>query len=362
MAIAAALARVRKVWSWQSSRSLLFVAGVITVIISLFEITLDPLAMLREVVSNFITCLSITFIVATLTSAVGMVRLGRDWKRFFLLLALLALGGMLGGLLSWAINDLFFSVRMTHPYIFLLIVAVLAIIFGLAFLAYENVSLRLDEAVARLAEKKVQEEKLLRLKTKAELEALRARVNPHFLFNTLNSVASLIPVDPPRAEALLQRMSNLFRYILSAGDRGFVPLDEELDIVDEYLAIEKVRLGARLDYFIDRGDALDSVKIPGMLLQPLIENSVKYGIAPQKNGGRIEVTCRRHEDRCAITISDTGKGFDLDAVEEGFGIGSVRQRLELDYPGSHVFDITVDGGVKIDITLPITHEIQNSPR
>jgi LytS/YehU family sensor histidine kinase len=341
---------------------LLAAAVGITVVISLFEIKLDPLAMLREVVSNFIICVSITFLTSTLTSAFGMVRLGRDWKRFLLLLVLLATGGILGGLLSWGVNVLLFPYYISHPHIYLLITGALAVIFGLAFITYQNVREKLDQTVARLAEKEILEQKLLRLKTEAEMEALRARVHPHFLFNTLNSIASLIPVDPAKAEGMVQRLSNLFHYILSAGDRGLVPLSEELDIVGEYLEIEKVRLGDRLDYEIDRGDGLDGATVPALLLQPLVENSVKHGIVPHKEGGRIDIQCRTDDDRCSITIVDTGKGFDPESAGTGFGLGGVRQRLELNYPGSHQFEISPDGGVTIHITIPVTNEIQDSSR
>jgi LytS/YehU family sensor histidine kinase len=339
---------------------LLAAAAGITVVISLFEIRLNPLAMLREVVSNFIICVSISFVTATLTSAFGMVRLGRDWARFLLLLVLLAMGGILGGLLSWGVNALLFPFHISHPHIFLLITGALAVIFGLAYIAYQNVKENLDRAVARLAEKEILEQKLLRLKTEAELEALQARVHPHFLFNTLNSIASLIPVDPAKAEGMVQRLSNLFRYILSAGDRGLVPLAEELDIVGEYLEIEKVRLGDRLDYHIDRGDGLDRTTVPPMLLQPLVENSVKHGIAPRLDGGRIDIACRRDDGRCVISIVDTGKGFDPESAGTGFGMTGVRQRLELNYPDSHQFDVaTGEGGVTVRIAIPVTNEIQD---
>lgn len=349
--------RVREVWRWESSRFLLVIAVGITVVISLFEIRFGVAAMLREIASNFITASLITFVTATMTSAVGLFRLGRDWGQLFLLLVMLALGGVLGGLLSWGINDLLFPYNITHPLIYLLIVATLSIVFGLAIVAYQNVSERLEEAVSRLAEKEVQEQRLLRLKTEAELEALRARVNPHFLFNTLNSIASLIPSHPDRAENTVQRLSNLLRYILSAGERGLVPLGEELDIVTEYLEIEKQRLGGRLDYVVDRGDLRDGPAVPAMILQPLVENSVKYAIMPEKEGGRIRVECRRNGDRCLITIADTGRGFDRESTQEGFGIAGVRQRLELTYPGSHEFDISTVGGVAVRITIPITDDV-----
>ena len=235
--------RVRELWRWPSVRRLLLVAVGITVIISLFEIRLDPLAMVQEVVGNLITSLIITLLTATIVAAVGVWELSKDWKRSVLLLVLLPLGGVLGGLLAWGVNWLVLPFHISHPGIYLIIVGSLALVFGLAIVAYETVSHRLEEAVSRLAARDVREQTLLRLKTEAELDALRAKVNPHFLFNTLNSIASLIPSDPERAEKTVQRLSNLLRYVLSAGERSFVTLDEELDIVTEYLEIETAAAG-----------------------------------------------------------------------------------------------------------------------
>lgn len=345
--------RVKDMWRWRNSRTLLIAATGITVVISLFEIRSTPAAMLREVASNFITCVSITFAATTLTAALGLFEPRRGRLKTAMLPVALATGGVLGGLLSWGVNARLFSIYMSHPPIYLMVVAVLSVIFGLAIAAYEGVGARLQETASRLAEKEVQAQRLLRTKTEAELEALRARVNPHFLFNTLNSIASLIPVDPAKAEELVQRLSNLFRYILSAGDRGLVPLSEELEIVEEYLEIEKARLQRRLDYSVKADDSLNGVTIPGMLLQPLVENSVKYGIAPKVEGGRVEVECRRVGDRCSITIFDTGPGFDAESTTVGFGIGGVRQRLELHYPNDHEFDIVSEGGMTVRITIPV---------
>jgi two-component system LytT family sensor kinase len=341
---------------------MLVAASAITVIISMFQISLDPIAMLREVATNFITCTCITFLDGSILAAFGRIRVTRDTKRVAVLLALLAAGGVLGGLIAWGINDLLFPYRITSAFFYLLIVAVLSIIFGLASVGYWNIAERLHETASRLAEKEVAEQKLLRLKTEAQLEALRAKVNPHFLFNTLNSIASLIPEDPTRAEEMVQRLSNLFHYSLTSGDRALVSLAEELDFVGEYLRIEKIRLGGRLDFSIDAGEFLDDALIPIMLVQPLVENAVNYGIAPAKIGGAIEIRCRKDRDRVSITIADTGKGFDPESVNEGFGIGSVRKRLELYYPGRYLFDIESGRGTTVRIEIPVTDDLQNNPR
>ena len=346
--------RFSHLWRWPNVRLLLIVAAGVTIVISLFELKLNALAMAREVASNFVTCSAITFATASLASLIGSLRLDRGWTRSALLLASLAAGGVVGGLIGWGINELLFSYNISHPQLYLLVTAGLSVVFGLAVASYETVSSRLAETASRLAEEEVRAQRLLRLKTDAELDALRARVNPHFLFNTLNSIASLIPVDPERAEQLVQRLSNLFHYILSSGDREFVSLEEELDIVSEYLEIEKIRLGERLQYCIDRDPALNGAMIPVMLLQPLVENSIKYAVAAERAGGRVELRCRRRGDRCSIVIRDSGRGFDPETVEEGFGLRGVRQRLELNYPGTHDFDVVTDNGVAIHITLPVT--------
>jgi sensor histidine kinase YesM len=354
--------RVKRLWRWRSSRGLLIGASAVTVVISLFEIKLDAVAMLREIASNFITCVSITFITATILAAFDIKGASRSWKRAPLLLLLLALGGILGGLISWGVNDLLFPYRISHPTIYMMVVAILAIIFGLAALAYENISMRLDETASKLAEKEIQEQRLSRLKTEAELDALRAKVNPHFLFNTLNSIASLIPEDPHKAEDMVQKLSNLLHHVLTESGTGMVPLERELNFVTEYLAVEKVRFADRLQYAVDRNPGLDGTCIPSMLLQPLVENSVKHGIAPKKNGGKIDLECKRTGNRCLITIVDTGSGFDTELTEEGFGIGGVRQRLDLIYPGTHRFDVTSERGhgAKVEIEIPITNGLQNS--
>lgn len=338
---------------------LIIVAGI-TIIISLFEFTTDMVLWLREIISNFITTASITFLAYTLTSTFGVVRLGKDWKRFFLLLVLLAVGGMLGGLLGWGINDLLFPYRITHPHFYLMMVAVLSIIFGLSIIAYQNIHSKLEETAAKLAEKEVEEQKLLGLKAKAELEALRAKVNPHFLFNTLNSIASLIPTDSEKAEEMVQKLSNLFHYILTASSHDMVTLDEELDFVEEYLEIEKVRLGDRLEYAIERATPSEDIVIPSMLLQPLVENSVKYGIIPEKKGGRIDIHCNREGDYCTIEIIDSGKGFVAESIDEGFGLRSVQQRLQLHFADKHEFRISAGGGLSITIRIPVGVRSQRS--
>jgi two-component system sensor histidine kinase AlgZ len=163
-----------------------------------------------------------------------------------------------------------------------------------------------------------------------ELDALQARINPHFLFNTLNSIAALIREDPARAEAVTLQLSSLFRYTLQAPKQGLVTLEEELAIVEGYLAIEQQRLAERLTYSIDVEPSLLGIRVPPLLLQPLAENAIKHGVATAVGGGRVTVVGRRQGDRIDLTVTDTRSAGDAvsgGAPGTGEGFENVRRRL-----------------------------------
>jgi len=194
------------------------------------------------------------------------------------------------------------------------------------------------------------------MKTKAELETLRARVNPHFLFNAHNSIASLIKTDPDKAEQMIRKLSDLFRYNLDSGLKDKMKLKDEIDIIRKYLEIEKVRLGDRLRYDIVLDEKLNDFLIPGLLIQPLVENSVKHGIAPKQEGGESKIDVKKNNGTCNIKISDTGKGFDTANVKEGFGLGGVNERLSLYYGKEFELSVNSDKGVTINLTLPLNYK------
>ena len=187
-----------------------------------------------------------------------------------------------------------------------------------------------------------------------ELEALQARINPHFLFNTLNSIASLIREDPQRAESMTLQLSSLFRYTLQAPRRGLVTIDEELTIVEGYLAIEQERLGDRLRYRIDVDPALRQVRVPPLILQPLVENAVKHGIAPSRTGGEVIVSGTREATRMQIVVSDTGSGGGSEAGT-GEGLESVRRRLRATF-GRHASLTLEQTGARTDAHLSVPLE------
>lgn len=340
------------VCAWRDLRILLLIDTLIAVALSFI---FAPTANWWENLFGFLICshaigTSIYFLIG-LTGVLNVVNI---WKRSLLLGGLFMLGGGIGTLLAFGILVALSIVTPDWPSYFswLKTSTLFALIFGALVTGYFVLRHRLEENAAKLAEKEINEQRLLQLKTKAELEALRVKVNPHFLFNTLNSIASLIPVDPVKAEEMVQKLAHLFRFTLEASHHEMMKLTDELQVIREYLAIEKIRLGERLSYEITMEEALVNMRLPGLLLQPLVENSVRHGIAPAKSGGKIQLHCRANENFCYIEIHDTGQGFSGATITEHFGLTSVRERLALNYGTEYEFKITPGPGVHIFLKLP----------
>ena len=186
----------------------------------------------------------------------------------------------------------------------------------------------------RLHHKRLEQEQLaqeLRLQSsKSELKALRAQINPHFLFNALNAIASLIHTDPARADEVVEQLAEVFRYTLRRSDTEWAPLDQELAFARAYLDVEQARFGQRLTFSIDSDHAAPAPQIPSMLLQTLLENAVKHGVSQARGPGRIDVVVRSDADQITLEVRNTGPGTAALAVPEGegFGLHSVRERLK----------------------------------
>jgi two-component system LytT family sensor kinase len=234
----------------------------------------------------------------------------------------------------------------------LLLNLILATVFGSAAAVYISLRRTAGRMALKLKEKEMNEERLERLRTRAELDALQAKINPHFLFNTLNSIASLISENPAAAESTVEKLSELFRYTLQRSGNGTVRLSEELEIVRSYLEIEKVRFGDRLRFDIRADESLNDFQIPPLLVQPLVENSIKHGIALDPQGGSVDVEAKRTPHACIITVTDSGKGFAATGEDPGFGLKSIRERLTLAYGESASLRVQ-EGSSQIQITIPL---------
>lgn len=160
----------------------------------------------------------------------------------------------------------------------------------------------------------------------AELRALRAQVDPHFLFNSLNSIAGLIAADPPRAREMCQLLGEFLRESLHVGSATRIPLSREVALVRQYLHIEQVRFGARLIVSVEMAPEAAAASVPPLLLQPLVENAVRHGVATRLEGGTVAIVVRRAGDRIVVSVANP-RDADARRGGTGFGLNIVRRRL-----------------------------------
>src|SRR5271155_3946382 len=193
---------------------------------------------------------------------------------------------------------------------------------------------------------------------KARMDALSSQINPHFLFNTLNTVSALIRFDPDTARGVVLKLSNILRRLLRKHET-FVPLREELAFIDDYLDIEVIRFGRdKLQIFKDIDEDSLETFVPSMLLQPMVENSIKHGLAPRLEGGQIHLRARNVNGRLLIEIEDNGMGISPERLAEvyggGIGITNVHERLRLLYGDQFKMNIrSKEGeGTQIHIEIP----------
>lgn len=202
---------------------------------------------------------------------------------------------------------------------------------GIAVTAYELMRMRLDEATIALRTKERDEAEARRLATEAQLASLESRVQPHFLFNTLNSIAALIPGDPSGAERMTGQLATLLRSSLDAGGAPLVPLDEELKIVRDYLAIERVRFGERLRHEVDIDEHARRTPVPRLSLQTLVENCVKFSVSPRPGGASIAIRAKTTHGRLRIEVEDDGPGLGAVSMPAGHGLALLDARLKMLY-------------------------------
>ncbi len=179
-------------------------------------------------------------------------------------------------------------------------------------------------------QKDVEIAKMKELKNQAELNALHSRINPHFLYNSLNSIASLAHIDADKTENMATGLSELFRYSINKENKTFVTVAEELEMVKKYLEIEKNRFGDKLVYKIDSDESTLEKQIPKFLIQPLVENAIKHGLSKIKSTGKVSVEVKRIEKNLIISIADNGPDFPAEPVS-GYGLQNLHDKLDIIY-------------------------------
>jgi len=246
--------------------------------------------------------------------------------------------------------------------------ATLALIVGSIVAVYEDLRTRLAESLREVEEVRLVEAQLKEHAARAELSALQARINPHFFFNTLNTISSLLDDDPERADEVLQRLAGLFRYTFKAADARPVPLSDEIEFVKDYLEIESARFGERLRVVFDVEPAALGVPVPGLVLQPLVENAIGHGIAPLPQGGTVRLSARASGGDLVVEVIDDGtglKGRSGDSlVRDGHGLGNVLQRLKTLYSRRGRIELEPGPGERGTVSrlrLPLPASLEDLP-
>jgi two-component system LytT family sensor kinase len=206
---------------------------------------------------------------------------------------------------------------------------------------------------SKYQEREVRAAELERRLTEARLQALQMQLNPHFLFNTLHAISSLVHKDAEAADRMISRLSDLLRYTLESTQAHEVPLQQELQILDRYLEIEQTRFGARLSVQKEIAPEALPVMVPNLILQPIVENAIKHGIEPHARPGVIRI-CASRGSGLILEVRDNGKGLRADSQRERVGISNTRARLEQLYPSAHQFEMAnlPEGGLCVRMEIP----------
>jgi signal transduction histidine kinase len=204
---------------------------------------------------------------------------------------------------------------------------------------------------------KEKEKQLLQAAYNSEVNALKAQIQPHFLFNTLNSISASVPKEMEHTRELIAKLADTFRYSLQASEHEFISLQQELDFTKVTLDLEQERLKKRLQIVYNIDDTLLQTKVPPMLLQPITENAIKHGIAPSIDGGCITISIQKVDGKIHICISDTGVGYDgvlnSQLFLKGIGLRNTNMRLEKLYGQKIAIEHNLPSGLKFSFNIPL---------
>ncbi len=242
---------------------------------------------------------------------------------------------------AWQDSAELFAEGRTLVFVFAFLVFSLAVAVHYLFLA---------AAASRRAEGRAYELRILA--QGAELKALKAQLDPHFLFNSLNSISGFVVADPEKARRMCVRLADFLRRSLKTGDRSSISLAEEMALVGSYLDIERVRFGDRLTVERAVDEAAAGCRVPPLILQPLVENAVRHGIAQCLDGGTVSLAARVERGRLAVAVENPYDG-DIGTRRSGLGLANVRRRLAVAYGGEGSLRIEEKGGrFRVELSLP----------
>jgi len=303
--------------------------------------------------SNFIVtqCIGLSIFLCGFTVH-HLLKPAKPFPRFIVRVIAIIIGSFVGSLLG------FVAIGEKHPfftreYAFFINIVLFGILFGSIITYYF-----LSRERIRSTEALMQEEKIKRLTSEKKavetnLRLLQAQIEPHFLFNTLSNILSLLDTDLGKGKSMLMDLIRYLRTSLAKTREEATTLGQEMEMIKAYLNIFKVRMEGRLHYSIDIPDIIKDAPFPPMLVQPLVENAVKHGIEPTIEGGEVTIRAKSNGDMMRVEVADTGTGLSKDG-EVGFGISNVRERLQSLYGnrGRLILEENRPSGLKAIIEVP----------
>ena len=279
--------------------------------------------------------------------------------RFPLAIITLLAGGAFGSALVILFYPLTIFYQARLLLLLVIVDSIIAVVVGLIVFNYERLRDEVEAGYRALAENRVREERLRELAARSELKALKAQINPHFLFNALNSISALISSDPDAAQVTLERLAGIFRGTLLASEKESVPLGKELALVDAYLDVERARFGKRLAVRQFISVEARDVPVPPLIVQPLVENAVRHGISPRVEGGTVRIEASVAGGHLVIVVQDDGSGTGAETPGEmmarGYGLRNVRDRLRTRFGEGEWFRFeSPEGeGARVELRIPV---------
>lgn len=230
----------------------------------------------------------------------------------------------------------------------------LLVSFSIAFLRLFFIVMNY-QILSSVNQKDVEIARLKELKNQAELQTLHSRINPHFLYNALNSIAGLAYTDAGKTSKMAVSLSELFRYSINKESNTYVAVSDEIEMAEKYLEVEKERFTDRLEYSIEANDNVLKLKIPKFTIQPLVENAIKHGIAKVKTKGIVRIEVKNENNTLIIRIHDNGPDFP-DSLIGGYGLQNLHEILQILYSGKASIQWENGENKNIQITLPENNE------
>jgi sensor histidine kinase YesM len=295
-----------------------------------------PIEMLIGAWPGFIVSTTISSMCAVVLPRLAPILFQRlkPWLSWLVVIALLLVMAVVGSAVAVVLATVFGVFDSWNAFVPALrqtinISIFMTLVFGIYATITGALRSQLDETTLALRTKERDEADARRVASEAQLASLESRVNPHFFFNTLNSIAALTREDAARAERMTTQLASLMRSSLDQSSTPLVPLDQEVQSVRDYLEIEHVRFGDRLRYDIQVIGEACAVLVPRLALQTVVENSVKYAVSARREGASVSITGQRANGRLRVEVTDDGPGFNASTIPDGHGLALIRARLSM---------------------------------